>query len=543
MERLLLSHPLRKCASQVKLYRHRLCLKYKFTEKNLGELKMVIDLHSGVTSFKQRVKEIAEQQWEFFKRGQKKEYEDGLWQRVGDYWREGVGIIDRDGRDRQYRWSAAFVSWVMKKAGAGEQFLYASRHSVYIRDAIGKRKDNDCSAAFKSYRLNEVAPQVGDLVCFSSGEDQGKIDYDTTRDYRAHCDIVVATKSDEIDVIGGNVGESVSKKSYKINSQGYLIDTSRSWFVIIQNLLQPLSETCYVSRVKKSLNEQSTLKNQKEHCSADPEKLATIGRAEGHQIRVRRNEEEYALYTISETRQERPDNILRMSQQGRSRLGTTDEFDAIVEFRVPYAIYKNKDEDANEKADREAKDKSEFIECLNDNGTHTGLIVIAPHGGAIEKYTDQQAEYVATQLKAQDVSCWRCKGWGNQDSGAYDRWHITSTDLHEASFPLLNTIIHRQFTCAVAFHGFSEPQILIGGGADLSLKQEIQMAIRTAIAGSGICVEIAPSSSNYGGDDPQNIVNRLAKGNGIQIEQSKKAREKYWQQITDAVICVYNSKI
>jgi phage replication-related protein YjqB (UPF0714/DUF867 family) len=284
--------------------------------------------------------------------------------------------------------------------------------------------------------------------------------------------------------------------------------------------------TSYDAKVKNSLDEQFTLKSNKEHCSAHPDKLATIDRAVGNQIRIKRNENEYALYTVSETRQEEPDNILRMTDKARSRLGTTDEFDAIVESKVPYATYKN--EEADEEA---AKRKNEFIECLNDNGTHTKLIVIAPHGGAIEEYTDRQAEYLAAQLADQGVSCWRCQGWKRRqdpDRGAYERWHITSTDIHEASFPLLNTVIHRGFTYAVAFHGFRKKnKILIGGSADGALKQKIKIAIQNAIAPSDIDVKIATSSSHYGGDNPKNIVNRLANCNGIQIEQSKAAPEQY----------------
>ena len=70
----------------------------------------------------------------------------------------------------------------------------------------------------------------------------------------------------------------------------------------------------------------------------------------------------------------------------------------------------------------------------------------------------------------------------------FDRWHITSTDIHEASFPHLNSVISRGFTHAVAFHGFNDPEvradILIGGAASASLKQEIKTAIKGAIAGS-----------------------------------------------------------
>ena len=499
---------------------------------------MVIHLLSETTNFKQKVKEIAEQEWEFFDRGQKKEYEDGYYQRVGDYWREGVGITDRDGRDTQHRWSAAFVSWVMKKAGAGDRFKYDSRHSVYIIEAIQKRKSNDSKAAFKGYKLNEIAPQVGDLVCFSSGEDAGKVDYDTTTNYRAHCDIFVATEPGEIDVIGGNVKDSVFKKTLQADSKRYLVDTTKPWFVVIQNLLQQDSKietmASYNARVKKSFSEQSTLKKKPEHCSADPDKLATIGRTIGHQIRVKRNENQ-ALFTVSEPRKEQPDNILRMIETARSRLGTTDEFDAIVDSQVPHPTY----------TDEQAKSNGEFVERLTDNVTHTGLVVIAPHGGAIERHTDEQAEYVQQQLVAKGASCWRCKGWKPEkgEVGAFDMWHITSPDICEESFPLLNSIINRSFTYAVAFHGFQEDRILIGGGADKALKRDIKLAIQQAIAGSGIEVKIATAADNFNGDNCKNIVNRLAHGNGIQIEQSLKARENYGQKIAEAVASVYKCKI
>jgi phage replication-related protein YjqB (UPF0714/DUF867 family) len=292
--------------------------------------------------------------------------------------------------------------------------------------------------------------------------------------------------------------------------------------------------TSYNARVKKSFTEQSTLKNKPEHCSADPEKLVTIGRAIGHQIRVKRNKNQ-ALFTVSEPRQEQPDNILRMIETARSRLGETEEFDAVVDSQVPHPT----------DTDKQAEENGEFVERLTDNGTHAGLVVIAPHGGAIEPHTDEQAEHVQQQLAAKGVSCWRCKGWKPEDGeiGAFDLWHITSPDIREESFPLLNTIISRKFTYAVAFHGFQEDRILIGGGAEAALKCEIKLAIQQAIDGSGIKVDIATKADNFNGDNPLNIVNRLANGNGIQIEQSLEAREKYGQKIADTIASVYKGKI
>jgi co-chaperonin GroES (HSP10)/phage replication-related protein YjqB (UPF0714/DUF867 family) len=292
----------------------------------------------------------------------------------------------------------------------------------------------------------------------------------------------------------------------------------------------------YEASVKKALSSQRDLKRRKEHCSADPKKLATVGRALGHQVRIKRNTTEYGLYTASQARQERPDNIARMGETGRKRLGTSDAFVATLDSQVAHPTYNDDD----------AKTKNEFVERLKDNGTHTGLVVIAPHGGDIEPHTDQQAERVASRLMAKEVSSWLCKGWWNGQGDAVDHWHITSTDIHEASFPRLNSIISRRFTYAVAFHGFHKPEILIGGGsAAESLKQEIKTEIERAIAGSGICVRIASPNEQYGGDSTQNIVNRLTadRESGIQIEQSRQARSSHWQCIADAVADVYDRKL
>src|SRR5262245_33561131 len=215
----------------------------------------------------------------------------------------------------------------------------------------------------------------------------------------------------------------------------------------------------YQATVKKAFSSQLTLIGKGEHCSADPTQLAAIGRALGHQIRVKRSDAEYGLYTVSEVRTETPDAIVRIALTGRERLGASDEFPALIDAQVPHPSF----------TDTEAKAANELAERLSDNGSQTGLIVIAPHGGAIEHHTDRQAERLTALLRPRPITCWRCKGW-REGGGASERWHITSTDIHEASFPLLGQVMCRGFTNAVAFHGFSDLDILIGGRAQQALK-------------------------------------------------------------------------
>jgi phage replication-related protein YjqB (UPF0714/DUF867 family) len=296
--------------------------------------------------------------------------------------------------------------------------------------------------------------------------------------------------------------------------------------------------------IKRTLPFQDDLKDHREHCSVDPGRLASIGRAVGHQVRVKLNGEQYGLYTVSEAQPEDPDNIVRMGRAGRLRLGTPDEFDAVVDAQVPHPTF----------SERKARDNSEFIERLADDGRQRGLITIAPHGGDIEPRTDRQAERVASRLRDLAVSSWRCKGF-KDDGGAFARWHITSTDLNEASFPRLSSVFARGFTYAVAFHGFDDPEllltgdILVGGGALPELKEELVAEIK-GMVGPDLVVRVPAANEKFGGDDARNIVNRLAAPDadgirsGIQIEQSPDARsDARWRAIADAVAGVYRARL
>lgn len=292
----------------------------------------------------------------------------------------------------------------------------------------------------------------------------------------------------------------------------------------------------YAASIVKARSCQTDLQDHAEHCAVDPHKLATIGRMVGQQVRIRRNVTQLGLYTVSEINPESPDSVVRMGLAGRRRLDSDEEFAAEVDAEATRSGLK----------ESEARAAGEFIERLRDNGTHTGLIAIAPHGGAIEPHTDQQAERVATRLAARGVSAWRCKGWNLGDEGAGRRWHITSTDIDPASFPLLATVSSRGFAHAVAFHGLDQPGIvLIGGTAPMTLKEAIRAAVKEATGAADIAVEIADPCKSFGGDDPRNIVNRLTvfSAFGIQLEQSPEAREDHWREIADAVADVYDREL
>jgi phage replication-related protein YjqB (UPF0714/DUF867 family) len=185
--------------------------------------------------------------------------------------------------------------------------------------------------------------------------------------------------------------------------------------------------------------------------------------------------------------------------------------------------------------DAEAEYSNEFIENLADNGHNRGLIVIAPHGGNIEKYTDEQAEHVGQKLSSEYVSQWICKGF-KKGGGAFDRWHITSTDISEDSFPKLKTVMRRHFEYAVAFHGWRHESICIGGTIPDDVKDQIRTAIVDVVSDPRIEVntDYEHKCPEDFGNSKVNIVNRLS-ANGLQIEQCEKARKYHGIDIADAV--------
>lgn len=194
------------------------------------------------SKFKFKVRDIALEEWNYFgnqliesgfiKNG-RKETDEGFWQRVSIYWKEGTGF-EKTGKDTSWPWSAAFISWVMKKAGSGDKFPYSIRHSDYINYSIQNREKGNCDAEFIGYQIYEYSPDIGDLVCYSRQEN---IDYQSRGRYKSHCDIVIEKTKNRIGVIGGNVRDSVTKKFLPLDSEGKLDDSTEHWFVVIKNNL------------------------------------------------------------------------------------------------------------------------------------------------------------------------------------------------------------------------------------------------------------------------------------------------------------------
>jgi hypothetical protein len=180
----------------------------------------------------------------------KPERMQGLWQRVGEYWWLGLnagsreaawtGKHDSHGRvfpaadDEDFAWSAAFISYVMRIAGAGRRFPYAPAHHVYIDDArrvsLG-RAGWDVSAE----PPDGYAPRSGDLICYSRTETPLRFADLPAGRFPAHCSIVVASEPGTLAVIGGNVDDAVTLTHVPVTPDGMLAPDPRyPWFVVLR---------------------------------------------------------------------------------------------------------------------------------------------------------------------------------------------------------------------------------------------------------------------------------------------------------------------
>lgn len=293
-----------------------------------------------------------------------------------------------------------------------------------------------------------------------------------------------------------------------------------------------MTVTRYPVKIRKAAAGQKDLIANGFHCGADPAGLALMGLELGDQVRIASSDTAYALYTISETCSSTAPDILKIGAAGRARVGESGSFDATLDTTIT----------CNELDDKEAEARSEFVERLAETSSqHQGLVVCAPHGGMIEQFTDRQAEQVFRLLSGagKAVSCWQCKGWC-KGGGAWGRWHITSEEISPQSFGLLGQIQQRKFRYALAFHGYGEECITIGGCAPNDLKCAIRTAL-DGIKGLRCDLHIADPGDSFAGLGPKNLVNWLTAGGrgGIQIEQPWQVRKDLHREIADAVAGVF----
>jgi hypothetical protein len=190
----------------------------------------------------------------------KPEREPGLWQRVGEYWwlgmdagsqesgwtgkTDGQGVVFPAREDSDYAWSAAFVSYVMRIAGAGPRFPYSETHSTYIDLAKRQKLGQVSGWLVVAERPTDYAPRLGDLICYGRTA-RRVLTYDDlpAGHFPAHCDIVVGGEAGQIMVVGGNVDDAVTLKHVPVAPDGRLaglggqaLDQRYPWMTVLRVL-------------------------------------------------------------------------------------------------------------------------------------------------------------------------------------------------------------------------------------------------------------------------------------------------------------------
>lgn len=155
-------------------------------------------------------------------------------QRVHDYW-ESVGRPSLSGDNHEVPWSAAFISWDIESAGVPRDlFCPDARHTIYVERMVGRARTP--GAAFIPRQLDQYKPRVGDLICASRAG--GTTTLDNLDRGPGHCDIVVEVRPGEVQAIGGNVEDSVSRSVFPLDESGFLSPISaRPFFTVIENRL------------------------------------------------------------------------------------------------------------------------------------------------------------------------------------------------------------------------------------------------------------------------------------------------------------------
>jgi hypothetical protein len=154
-------------------------------------------------------------EWLRFEKGLADEKADPYYKYVREMW-AAIGE-PYDGRSRypdgkEVPWSAAFISWVVRKAGPDyANFQFAASHSVFVNNAIKAQVTNRLDKPFWGYRITEKKPEIGDIIQRNRGSGMFTYSYaENHSKYESHSDIVVEVTSDVVRVLGGNVSDTVT---------------------------------------------------------------------------------------------------------------------------------------------------------------------------------------------------------------------------------------------------------------------------------------------------------------------------------------------
>jgi len=174
---------------------------------------------------------VAVDEWVRFEKGVGSEKSDPYCGYVREMWAalgEPYDGRSKDANGQDVPWSAAFISWVVRRAGpAYANFQFATSHSVFVNNAIKARVTNRLDKPFWGYRITERKPELGDII--QRNRSGGAFSYSYAENhtqYNSHSDIVIEVTPDVVRVTGGNVGNTAAfataNQEYDLDDAGFL---------------------------------------------------------------------------------------------------------------------------------------------------------------------------------------------------------------------------------------------------------------------------------------------------------------------------------
>ena len=138
-------------------------------------------------------------------------------------------------------WSAVFVSWCVKKAGATpDEFKFAMAHSVFVNKAIKNAVNGE--GVFHGLEITAHPPAVGDIIQHNRGGGRFNFAFAKTHtSYISHSVIVIEIGQDTQGrfafCIGGNESDSVRRSVERLDSQGFIKQRDGNPFIcVVKNL-------------------------------------------------------------------------------------------------------------------------------------------------------------------------------------------------------------------------------------------------------------------------------------------------------------------
>lgn len=187
------------------------------------------------TAFQKRLASLAKDQYRRYRLV--RENQAPLAAQIETYWTD-LGLAFSG---VQTAWSAVFVSWCVRQAGAtADQFVFSMRHGDFVHAAIANTARGQ--GVFRGHRVETHAPKVGDLLQNNRAGHRYDFDYAAShRRYESHSAIVVEVGADPrggyLRTIGGNEGDSIGLKEVRLDPDGCIRNPDGLHICVIETLL------------------------------------------------------------------------------------------------------------------------------------------------------------------------------------------------------------------------------------------------------------------------------------------------------------------